>query len=207
MHSSLGSFDGSNEGAPAGLLLGYIIGSTDKSPLVPTYGVSDLANSFMNEGLILCVSLKFTIGIVLGFDKNIPLGYTDGELIYSKVVVDDEDTLGTDEGTEVGYTLSTALGLTLGVPYGYNDSMLEISAVGVTLRSTDKFVLGSDEGINHGSTDCELLGSTLGVEYGNTLSIDEEVNLGSPYVSFDGSNEGVPEVSLLGYTLGSTDSL
>ena len=46
--------------------------------------------------------------------------------------------------------------------------------------------------------DGELLSSTLGAADGITLGLDEGTELGSPDCSFDNSNEGKPEGSLLG---------
>ena len=43
-----------------------------------------------------------------------------------------------------------------------------------------------------------MLGSTLGVADRITLGLDEGTELGSPYGSFDSSNEGKPEGSWLG---------
>ena len=41
---------------------------------------------------------------MLGFYNNTKLGYTDGVVLDSSVVVDYGDTLGIYERTEVGYT-------------------------------------------------------------------------------------------------------
>ena len=138
---------------------------------------------------------------MLVFDKTIPLGLVDGEVLNHTVGIDNEDTLGTYNRTELDYTLSTALGPTLFVPGEANDGMIGRSGMEVALQSSDKLVLGSDEGVKLESTDCELFSSLPGVDNGGTLGIDEGVHLVSSNGFFDGSNESVQEGSLHGCTL------
>ena len=64
-------------------------------------------------------------------------------------------------------------------------------------------MLGSDNGIILVSIDDKLLGSTLGAAHRITLRLDEGTELGSPYGSFDGSNEFISEVSFLSESIGS----
>ena len=66
-------------------------------------------------------------------------------------------------------------------------------------------MLGTDDGILLVSADCELLGSTLGGAYGIKLGLDERTELSSRDVSFDGSNDVIPEVLLIANSFGSYD--
>ena len=50
-----------------------------------------------------------------------------------------------------------------------------------------------------------MIGYTLEVYYGDTLGADEGIELYSSDVTVDGPKKGVPEVSFVGSTLGSTD--
>ena len=68
-------------------------------------------------------------------------------------------------------------------------------------------MLVSDEGITIDFTKGEVLGSTIGLDDGVTLGLDNRITLGlddgsqlvSSYRSFDGSNDGKPVGSLLGF--------
>ena len=78
----------------------------------------------MHEVSSLGDPLESNYGLFFGFDKNITLGYTDGEVLDRTAGVDNEETIGMDEETEFGYKLGSALGPTGGEPDGANDGMV-----------------------------------------------------------------------------------
>ena len=73
------------------------------------------------------------------------------------------------------------------------------------MGSTDGKVIVSDEGIKLRSTDGKVLANITGNVDGITLLLDVGTELSSLDGSFDGSNDGKPEVVLLGSSLVSTD--
>ena len=67
-----------------------------------------------------------------------------------------------------------------------------------TLGYTDGKVLGSEEGIKLELSCVEVLVIILGHIYGSTLDLDVGTELGSLYISLDGSNDGNLEVFFIG---------
>ena len=74
-----------------------------------------------------------------------------------------------------------------------------------SLRFTEGKVIGSNEVIKLELNDIKLLGTIFGNVYGITLVIDVGIDLGSLYLSFDGSNGGQLKGLLSEDSLGSTD--
>ena len=66
-------------------------------------------------------------------------------------------------------------------------------------------MLGYGDGIILGSNDGEILVSTLGAADRNKIGIDEGTFMGSPYGSFDCSNEVKPVGLLFGEAIGSDE--
>ena len=79
--------------------------------------------------------------------------------------------------------------------------VLDESSVLVPLVFNDGLILESDGGVWIGSTDGELVGFTILPYYGYTIGYDNQTDLGSSDVTFDGSNEIISLVSIIGELL------
>ena len=66
-------------------MIGSTIESTDGASPRQTDTVPDGANDCIDKVSILGAPLGFTNGIIFDFDKNSKLGFTDGEVLDSKV--------------------------------------------------------------------------------------------------------------------------
>ena len=79
--------------------------------------------------------------------------------------------------------------------------VLDESSVLVPLVFNDGLILESDGGVWIGSTDGELVGFTILPYHGYTIGYDNQTDLGSSDVTFDGSNEIISLVSIIGELL------
>ena len=91
---------------------------------------------------------------LLGSDKKVKLGSTDGYMLYTKLVNVGVITILLDVGTY--------LGSLVGSFYGSNEGKPEGLLIGDLLGSTCHKVIGYDEGIALGSTNCEVVGTIFG---------------------------------------------
>ena len=129
-------------------------------------------------------SLVSTDDKVLCSDEGIKLGSTDGKVLGNILVNVYGITLGLDVATELGF-------LEEFFDY-FNDGNIEALFLGSSLGSSDGKVLGSDEVIKLGFLNGKLIGTILLNVYLITLGFDIGTDLGSVYLSFDGSNGGNP---------------
>ena len=110
-------------------------------------------------------------GKVIGFDKDMNLGFYDGKVIDTILVNVYGITLGLDVGTE----LVSLDGSFDGFSYGILDGLLLADALGYT----DGKVNVSDADIKLVYTDGKLIGSILRDVDGITLGLDVGTDLGS----------------------------
>ena len=129
-------------------------------------------------------SLVSTDDKFLCSDEGIKLGSTDGKVLGIILVNVYGITLGLDVATELGF-------LEEFFDY-FNDGNIEALFLGSSLGSSDGKVLGSDEVIKLGFLNGKLIGTILLNVYLITLGFDIGTDLGSVYLSFDGSNGGNP---------------
>ena len=114
--------------------------------------------------------------------------------------------LGSTDDDQLGYTLGARDRKRIGIVGGDNMGYPIVSFDGYGLldgKELGWFVgaLGTYDGNILGYNDDEILGSKLGAADRNTIRLDEGNDLGSPIVSFDGSNEVKPFGLLFGEAL------
>ena len=169
--STLGAADGITLGIDEKTELStpddFFDGSNERSKLVSSDGALEGPIDCMLEGSALGFSLGTPVGLVIGSDGGIILGSTDVGLLGSALVTSDGIKLKLGEDSELSSLDGCFDGSNDGIPedplledsHGSDDGtattndgevevMLEGSALGVPLGSTDGEVLGSDDGIS-----------------------------------------------------------
>ena len=150
-----------------GFTLGLDVGTEIKS----IYESFDGFNDVEFEGLCFVGSLGSKDGKVIGFDKDMNLGFYDGKVLDTILVNVYGITLGLDVGTE----LVSLDGSFDGFSYGILDGLFLADALGYT----DGKVNVSDADIKLVYTDGKIIGSILRDVDGITLGLDVGTDLGS----------------------------
>ena len=117
---------------------------------------------------------------MIGFDENIILGSTDGEVI--------DTILGIVFGITLGFDVETYLGLSEGSFDGSHYDKIEVLMLGDSLGYIEGKDHGSDEGIKLELSDGIMFETVLQNMDGNTLEIDVGTDLGRLDSHFDGFN-------------------